>query len=186
MIQFAQIMTKLEFGIAHTADQALTRLPTRSHPLYSEDEIIEHITHFGEKIIELQVLQAMDPDAFQELSLEERLIPLLAPDVHFIERVSFRRKEPEIAIAQWEFIRPESEWGLVLPSGDNQYRWWKITELTPELGINGSKLVSVESNTQFFPDRVLNRSNEQSEFEVGILKHQELDSLVDEITRLGR
>lgn len=179
-------MTRLEFGTPQTADQALFRLPTRRHPLYSQDEVFEHATHFGERLVELHVLSKLDPDNFQGLDLEQRLIPLTSADILFIEKISFRRKHPVVAEAQWEFIRQENEWSLFLPAGDDAYKHWEVCEFTPDLEIEGLKLISVEFNPQFCPDVVYRHMDKHSEFEVGILKQKEIDSLVGEITRWNR
>ena len=179
-------MTGLEFGIPQTAEQALIRLPTRNHSLYQSDEVFQHVTHFGERLIELQVLQAIDPEFFQDLSLEDRLIPLTAADIHFIGRLSFRISEPGITIAQWEFIRPKTDWGQILPSGDDCYRWWKISRMAPDLNIGGLDFISIESNRQFSSEPTFLRGDQNSEFELGLLKPKEVESLVTEITRFGR
>jgi hypothetical protein len=178
-------MIKLEFGQPQNLDQALIRLPTRKHSLYSKDKSFEHAVHFAEHVIELKIHSELYPEEFKDIDLEERLIPLENEDVIFIEREakSFIRKEPPILIAQWSRLDPDNMWGFYLPSGTEQSHWWKITDIEPALNITGHNFVSIEFNNQFISRDTEYRSGEHSKYEIGILTNQELDSLVLQLTR---
>jgi hypothetical protein len=87
-------MSALEFGAPKDYSQAVLRLPVRNHPLYKTDSVIEHITHFGERLTELSILSVLDPESLENIPLEGRLIPMEFKDLSFLKSISFKRGNP--------------------------------------------------------------------------------------------
>ena len=174
---------RLVFGRPESSSQAMLRLPTRKHPDYDTEYgggPIEHLSHFEEHLTYLatEILNGMRP------SLLERCIPLELEDMKVMEAVSFRRELGSALTVGWEYIRASSHWGLFFPTGDNDYRWWQISEMTPKLELPSFSLFCIESNEQWVKERVEHRFNDFSEFELILLSSQELTSLKEELTRL--
>lgn len=142
-------MTKLEFGRPQTPRQAFYRLPTKDHPHYDDNEAIEHLAHISSALFELQILGLKDLGQLQQTDLDERLFLLTLEELQIMEEVSFRRAGNIIALAQHEFIQKGNLWSSYLPSGDDGYRWWKVTDIEPDLGIAGARFVCIESNKRY-------------------------------------
>lgn len=178
-------MTRLEFGRPVDSDQAFLRLPTNDHPLYGSDTAIEHLAHLCLTLYELQSLD-LTPEQLRQICLDDRLVSLSLEDIQLMEKVSFRRNGL-IALAQHEYIQSQNPWSLYLPSGDNGYRWWKVTDKEPDLRIAGTRFVCIESNRRYKHMHDTQwRSDSDSEFDIGLLLPDELDLLVTEITRWNR
>lgn len=180
-------MSVLEFGIPKDSSQAIIRLPTRNHPLYESDEVIEHLTHIGEELIKLSVLNTLERKYFQELMLEDRLIPLALNDLTFLERISFKRSQTPIATAEHEYIERGSAWGEFYFQNDDDYGWWEVYLMTPNLEVPNHKLVCIMFNKYiggcgFPPQR--NRLDENNwDIEMGLVKDDELSLLVQLLNR---
>lgn len=143
----------LEFGRPKTLSQAWVRIPDRSHPLYNiQAGPYEHIAHFREFFYDQFVFYKEGKQ--DKLSIEQRMIPLLTEDIRLLRQVnSFFLQETETFTCQWGYI-PESlenPWSLVLPTGDDEHRWWQITELEPKAILGKLELFSIETNDRFKP-----------------------------------
>lgn len=174
-----------EFERPKTVGQAIRRLPACSHPEYEkEGGSIEHLVHLRSKVIDL-IRSALryGPDFLSDSALDTRWIPLEVEDVQLLEQLSFYRDLENAVTVQWEYIRKESEWANYYSSGDDQYQWWQISEMIPPLTIQSSKLVCVETNYHFLMQETNYRTDENSEFDIYIFTPEELNSLLQELTR---
>lgn len=180
-------MSSLEFGAPRDFLQAMLRLPERSHPLYATDEVIEHLTHFGERLTELSILGVLDQESLGNLPLEERLIPMELNDLHFLETISFKRSPSPITIAEHQYIEEGSIWGDYYLQDDDSYGWWEVYEMKPDLKISSHKLVCVMYNkytgSAGFPPRRDLLDKDNWDIEIGIIKDSELTLLTQLLNR---
>ena len=177
---------ELAFGKPTTVEQALSRLPDRTHSEYGKvvGGSIEHLVHFRERLTELQnELQMHGPDYLHNTSLDARNIPLELEDIKLLERYSFRRDLANSVVIQMEYVPEDNEWSLYLPNGDEEYKWWQISKLIPSLNFPSVELISVEMNSKSIYEEINYLSDEDSEFEIFLLTAGELNSLYQLLKR---
>lgn len=173
----------LEFERPKSPIDAWMRLPDRTHPEYGklDGNPYEHVAHFKERLFEL--VDIWLSGKMGKLLLEERMIPLETDDLKLIFQVNsfYRKTGSEIFRAEWVHIPDEGEnpWIDVLPIGDDNYRWWQITTLDPELELGNYRLFCIEMNDQFIDieKKTEVRFDEHSEFEMVLATAEELDEL---------
>jgi len=164
----------LTFGKPETVEQALLRLPDRTHPLYEKDQVIEHLAHFKEWFIETY-LQIMGGRLAR---LDNRFAPLTVEEIIIMKNLSFAR-DKVLFTANWNFV-PKTlyPWYKLYPTEDNEYRWWQVSEMLPQPKLpHGIKLVAIETNKEFNLNQTGWRLNDQSDFEVGFTESAELKLL---------
>ncbi len=172
---------RLEFGKPTTDLQAIIRLPDSSHPEYElHGSAIEHLVHLKELFEDILI---KNQEIISNLSLGDRWTPLALEDMKLLEEGSFRRDLENPITVDWEQIRRNNPWSDYLPSGDDEYRWWQVSEMVPALSVPSAKLVCIESNSKFHRTKTDYRFNEQSEFDIFVLTPEEFDSLKQELTR---
>ncbi len=180
-------MSPLEFGAPRDFIQAMLRLPEGSHPSYETDGVIEHLAHFGERLTELTILGVLDQEALGNLSLEERLIPMELEDLNFLESISFKRKDPPITVVDHEYLEPGSLWGDYYLQDDEDYGWWEIYQMKPDLEISSYKLICIMYNKYTggagFPPQRSRLDKNNWDIEIGILKDSELTLLTQLLGR---
>lgn len=179
MLEYWQMT--LEFGNPRTIESALSRIPGRDHPQYSiQCGAYEHCTHVKEhlyKIINYDLAQ---------LSLEDRMIPLVTEDMRLLFQLnSLKRNLDTASTFRWSSIEfDENEtWTTLLPVGDDNYRWWQITEIMPGVSVEGYKLISIEMNSRFESSSDDIRLDDRSEFELVVVRNDELDRLISLLTK---
>jgi len=174
-----------EFGKPSTDSQALSRLPGPNHPEYElHGSAIEHLVHFRNYVVEMLSWTPREgQEAIHNPSIGQRWIPLGLEDMKLLEEGSFRRDLENPTTVDWECIRRNNPWSDYFPSGDDEYRWWQITDLVPALSVPSAKLVCVESNSKFQATKTDHRFNEHSEFDIFVLTSEELNSLITELSR---
>ena len=173
-----------EFGKPSTDSQALSRLPTLSHPEYElRGSEIEHLVHFRNYVVRMLSWTPREgQEAIHNPSIEQRWIPLGLEDMKLLEEGSFRRDLENPITVNWEYII-NNPWSDYFSSDDDEYRWWQITDLVPALSIPSVKLVCVESNLKFEMTKTDHRFNKHSEFDIFVLTSEELNSLITELSR---
>jgi hypothetical protein len=174
-------MSRLEFGPPKDFSQAMLRLPERKHPLYEKDKVIEHLTHFGERLTELSILGGLDQESLGSLTLEERLMPVEYQDLIFLESISFKRESPPIAVVDHQYLEPGSLWGDYYLQDDDWHGWWEVNQMKPDLEIPNYKLICIMYNrytgkARFPPQRNL-LDKDDWDIEIGVLKDSELTLL---------
>lgn len=179
--------TRLEFGPPQDIEQAQFRLPTRDHPSYSSDGAIEHLAHLKEVLDELLSLHENDRTEFLETTLERRFVPLNLKDLKLLEQVSYKRQFPPILEKDHATLFDITPWINILPAGDDDYGWWKIYAMTPELTIEGHNLVCIMFNqykwSHHFPPQAHFLDDEDWEIEIGIVTDEELSLLLKDLGR---
>lgn len=165
---------------ALTPRYAINVLPGRNHPHYTEDEVVEHLAHFREWVLDnLAAIRNRKPK-----SLESRFIPLGFDDLKEMAKLSFR-KGKVLVKADWEYIEFEEklpwDWDSVFPAySDDEYRKWTVYEMAPQIPLeNGYKFVCIEIDPNFEQSS----RNQEIEFEVGFLSQRELTAFIENINR---
>lgn len=180
-------MTRLEFGPPQDIEQAQFRLPTRDHPSYSSDSVIEHLAHLKEVLDKLLSLHESDRTEFLEAALGQRLVPLNLEDLRQLEQVSYKRQFPPIVENDHAALLEITHWVMIFPSGDDAYGWWRIYAMTPKLIIEDYKLVCIMFNeyrgSHGFPPRADHLDDKGWEIEIGIVTDQELSLLLKDLGR---
>lgn len=175
----------LEFGRPKTASQAWIKIPDDLHPNYRIDGgSYEHCAHFRQFI--LGFLSSWVKGEVKNLSLEARMAPLETEDIRLLFQVnSFYRDLGSPFTVNWGYIEPSnfSVWSSVLPSGDNNYRWWQITTLLPDVKFGNYRLYCIEMNDRFSPEKTERRFDEGSEFELVFARKGEMKTLKKELSR---
>lgn len=169
----------LEFGKPQNPSQALIRLPDKSHPGYDEERKGPYgrVAHFREFMFD--VLSKISDGI--DIPLEERWFPLKVEEMKLlIDSYSFKRKPEPMLITNWRTIDKESVWGKeYFSTGEDGYRWWRIHEMEPSLDTQGFELICVETNHSYSKKTIF---NENSRFDIFVLKPEELQSLVNELS----
>lgn len=180
-------MSPLEFGAPRDFSQAMLRLPEGSHPLYETDDVIEHLTHFGERLTELSILGVLDQESLGNLPLEERTIPIELEDLYFLESISFKRSLSLITMAEHEYIERGSVWGDYYLQDDEDHGWWEIYQMKPDLEILNHKLICIMYNKYIgsagFPPQRSRLDKDNWDIEIGVLKDSELILLTQLLDR---
>lgn len=180
-------MTNLEFGPPKDFLQAMIRLPERNHLLYKSDQVIEHLTHIGERLSELLVLSVLEPEELENLPLEGRLIPVNLEDLAYLERISFRRNPAPVINAEHEYLEKGSVWGDFYFQDSNDYGWWDVHSMSPNLEIPGHELACIMFNKytggESFPPQRGRLNPENWDIEIGVVKSSEISLLASLLSR---
>lgn len=162
---------KIGFGRPIFCDQALNRLPDRSHKLFAGDEVIQGLVFLKEVIQETR--------ENRRYIFEKRFVHFNFEIMREMERISFKR-DKSLFTESWSFVDEDLDpWGELLPTGDNEYQYWQVSTLTPDSIIGGMKLISIEMNPTPFPKPISSLTRRDSEFFVGLAYEKEIKQLVD-------
>ena len=107
---------------------AISRFPTREHPLYQTDETFENFVHYGEWLEEALVFAPF-------MSLEKRIIELSTEEFKLIEQTSIARDLECQVITDWTPISGDSIWSYFLNANekvDDSYAYWRISAVLPK------------------------------------------------------
>lgn len=170
----------LEFGIATNLESALVRIPGRENDNYFiEGSPYEHVTHLKEHIERIK-------NKLDSLVLCDRAMPLETEDVGLLFQVnSFKRNLESAETFDWRSLEEDADnpWAIFLPVEDNNYRWWQITTLTPDVSIGDYKLYCIEMNSSYEHPSPIVRFNEKSKFEFVFATDEEMSMLLTELSK---
>jgi len=172
---------RLEFGRPTSVSQALYRLPGKDHSRYDKEEGVEHVAHFKKRLTILHHLIENEV----HIPLEIRWIPLQIEGMKLLKTSnSFVRKPDPILTVSWEYVSNKSYWGKnFFPSGNEEYRWWQISEMDPNIDLPKYKLICVETNNQFDKST---HYNKHSDFDLFIMKPEDLEFLAEVLMKNNR
>lgn len=171
----------LEFGPPKNFSQAWIRIPDKSKSNFDEISY-DNCTSLRDHLFKLMKLSMFG--ALDRLSLEGRTIPLEADDLRLLYQCnSFQRDLENATTINWSCVWQSIEpWNQILPLGDNQYRWWQLTNFTPDVQFGDYRLYSIEMNDRFESAESSTRFNERSEFEVVLAREEEINILKEALT----
>ncbi len=171
----------LEFGPPKNFSQAWIRIPDKSKPDFNKTSY-ENCASLRDHLFKLMKFSMSG--TLDQLSLEGRTIPLETDDIRLLYQCnSFRRDLDKATTVNWSCIWNNIEpWSQILPLGDNQYRWWQISNFEPDVKFGDYRLYCIEMNDQFEGAESSTRFNERSEFEVVLVRETEINILKDALT----
>lgn len=175
----------LKFGRPVTGAEAVYRIPDISHPDYQiSGGPHEHCAHFREFILENFIKLSLAKSE-EKISLGGRMCPLLNDDIKLLREVnSFYLDDNSDFIVNWGNIETseKSPWAEVLPVGDKEYCYWRISKLDPGVSFFQYSLYCIEMNPKFDTESNTRR-NSDSEYEMVFATDEEIKTLKDELVR---
>lgn len=155
------------FKKAGTFERAFARLPKPDDPRCKYDERAFHLARLREWLEKMQVKLPED--------LKDRMLPFSQADIQLMGQESFWGGNV-ITAANWDFI-PERllPWSEILPTGDNEYRYWQVSRMEPAGRLlENLALVQIEMNPEFRGDASRYGVKTESEFLLGLAFEYEL------------